>query len=252
MSSYVYGVIRAADVPDWRGIDGIGGARVHAVVEGDLAALVSELPEDVTPGKPQDLEAHRRLLAHAIEHMTVVPLRFGMVMDDEDVVRERLLAAHADELEELLDKLDGHVQMSVRALYAEDALLQAAIGNDEEIARRSAAIAGMDEVESRPERIALGELVAKAVEERRARDEEILLERLRPLARDVRVSEPGSERVALEAQLLVPRERRPALDAAISELGPALEGYLALRYVGPLPPYSFSELELESGVSGGR
>ena len=251
MSSYVYGVIPAADAAGWPGADGLGGP-VHAVVEGELAALVSELPEDLTPGKPQDLEAHRRVLAQAIQHGTVVPIRFGMVMDDEDVVRERLLSAHEDQLGELLDRLDGHVQMSVRALYAEDALLQAAVASNDEIARRSAAIAGLPELDSRPERIALGELVAKAVEERRARDEEVLLERLRPLATDVRVSEPGSERVALEAQLLVPRDRRPALDAAVAELGPALEGYLALRYVGPLPPYSFSELELESGVSGGR
>jgi Gas vesicle synthesis protein GvpL/GvpF len=251
MSSYVYGVIPADDVAHWPGADGIGGP-VRAVVSGELAALVSDLPEDLTPGRPEHLEAHRRVLARAIQEGTVIPIRFGMVMDDDDVVRERLLALHAEKLDELLEALDGQVQMSVRALYAENALLEAAVGADEEIAKRSAAIAGLPELESRAERIALGELVAKAVEERRARDEELLLERLRPLATDVRVSEPGSERVALEAQLLVPRDLRPALDEAIAQLSPALEGYMALRYIGPLPPYSFSELELESGVAGGR
>jgi hypothetical protein len=190
------------------------------------------------------------VLAHAIEQGSVIPMRFGMVMDDEDVVRERLLKRHAGELGDLLQSLDGRVQMTVRAFYAENALLQTAVASNEEIARRSAAVAGLPELDSRPERIALGELVAAAVDQRRARDEQALLERLKPLADDVRVDTPGGERVALNAQLLVRRDRRPALDAAIADLGPALQGYLALRYIGPLPPYSFSELELEPGESG--
>jgi hypothetical protein len=45
--------------------------------------------------------------------------------------------------------------------------------------------------------------------------------------------------------VLVRRDMRPALDAAIADLAPALEGYLALRYIGPLPAYSFSSMELE-------
>jgi hypothetical protein len=249
MSSYVYGVIPAADAAAWTGADGIGGP-VHTVQAGDLAALVSDVPADTTPGRRVDLEAHRRVLAHAIEQGSVIPMRFGMVMDDEDVVRERLLTRHASELGDLITSLDGQVQMTVRAFYAENALLQSAIASNEEIARRSEAVAGLPELDSRPERIALGELVAAAVDQRRALDEQALLERLRPLAEDVRVDSPGGERVALNAQLLVRRDRRPALDAAIADLTPALEGYLALRYIGPLPPYSFSELELEPSRSG--
>jgi hypothetical protein len=249
MSTYVYGVMPAADAAAWTGADGIGGT-VHTVEAGELAALVSDVPADLTPGKRDDLETHRRVLAHAIEQGSVIPMRFGMVMDDEDVVRERLLKRHAGELGDLLQSLDGRVQMTVRAFYAENALLQTAVASNEEIARRSAAVAGLPELDSRPERIALGELVAAAVDQRRARDEQALLERLKPLADDVRVDTPGGERVALNAQLLVRRDRRPALDAAIADLGPALQGYLALRYIGPLPPYSFSELELEPGESG--
>jgi hypothetical protein len=249
MSSYVYGVIPAADAAAWPGPDGIGGP-VRAIVAGELAALVSDVPAGLTPGKRDELDAHRRVLAQAVELGTVIPMRFGMVMDDEDVVRERLLGEHAAELGALVDELDGLVQMTVRAFYAEDALLKTAVATNDEIARRSAAVAGLPELDSRPERIALGELVAAAVDQRRVRDEEALLERLRPLAEEVRVEAPGSERVALNAQLLVSRNRRAALDAEIADLGPALEGYLGLRYIGPLPPYSFSSLELEPNGSG--
>jgi hypothetical protein len=248
-SLFTYAVIPAADAGRWPGAPGIGGppAKVRAVEAGELAALVSVLPPGRLPGRREDLEAYRRVLSIAMEHGTTIPIRFGMVMDGEDVVRERLLVRHAAELTELLRSLDGKLQMSVRAFYAEDALLRGAMETDAEIARRSAAIRGRSEIESRPERIALGERVAAAVDARRAQDEQLLLERLKPLAVDIRVDPPGSERVALNAQLLVPRERRASLDEAVRELRSGLEGYLALRYVGPLPPYSFSELSLETG-----
>jgi hypothetical protein len=248
-SLYVYGVIPAADAGGWPGAPGIGGpsANVSTLEAGELAALVSAVPPDRVPGRREDLETHRRVLSLATERGTVVPMRFGMVMDGEDVVRERLLVRHGPELTELLRTLDGQVQLTVRAFYAEDALLRSVMEADAEIARRSAAIQGLSEIESRSERIALGELVAAAVDARRARDEQALLDRLKPLASDVHVDPPGSERVALNAQLLVSRDRRADLDEAVGELGTALQGYLALRYIGPLPPYSFSDLSLEPG-----
>jgi hypothetical protein len=246
-SLYVYGVIPAADAGGWPGAEGIGGpsAKVSTLDADGLAALVSALPPDRAPGRREDLEAHRRVLSLATERGTAIPMRFGMVMDGEDVVRERLLERHGAELTDLLRNLDGQVQMTVRAFYAEDALLRAVMEADEEIARRSAALEGRDEVESRADRIALGELVAAAVDARRARDEQALLDRLKPFTTDVRVDPPGSDRVALNAQLLVHRDHRAELDEAVRELGTALQGYMALRYVGPLPPYSFSELSLE-------
>jgi gas vesicle protein GvpL/GvpF len=225
MSLYVYGVVPVSQ------------ASGRSVTAGDLAALVREI--DHTPGTRADLEDHRRVLSEAIERGTVIPMRFGIVMDDEAVVRERLLEGHHDELARLLHELDGEVQMTVRAYYAEDALVRAAVAGNDELAQRSAT------AETEPERMAVGEQIAAAVDARRAHDEEILAQRLRPLVDDVRIEDPGSERVALNAQLLVRRDRREALDAVVDELGNALEGYLALRYLGPLPPYSFAALELE-------
>jgi hypothetical protein len=68
---------------------------------------------------------------------------------------------------------------------------------------------------------------------------------LSPLAADLRIDPPTSERVAINAQLLIRREERAALDEQIRELGDALAGMLAFRYIGPLAPFSFADLSLE-------
>jgi hypothetical protein len=132
----------------------------------------------------------------------------------------------------------------VKAFYAEDALLRDVLATQPELARQSAALA---QHAQRSARVQFGEMVAKAVEARRAEVESMLLTRLAPLAADVRVERPTSERVAFSVQLLVHRDRRAELDAAIHELGDALAGVLAFRYIGPLAPFSFADLSLEDG-----
>jgi hypothetical protein len=244
---YVYGVIHAADAGGWPETAGLGGAssRVRTVPEGGLAALVSDLPPDHTPGRREDIEDHRRVLSLAIERGTTVPMRFGIVMDSDEVVRERLLARHGAELGDLLHALDGHVQMMVKAFYAEDALLRDVLAAHPDLAQESAALAQRPEAETHSARLRLGELVADAVEARRAEVESVLLERLAPVGADILVEPASSERVALNAQVLVHRDRRAALDEVIRELGTALAGVVAFRYVGPLPPYSFADLSLD-------
>jgi hypothetical protein len=247
---YVYGVIPAADAVGWPGADGIDGrasANVRTLVAGELAALVSALPSDRIPGRRDDLESHRRVLSLANERGTTIPMRFGIVIDSEELVREELLVRHGPEFNDLLRKLDGHVQMTVRALYAEDALLREVAESDLEIAHRTAAIERLPELETRQQRIELGEVVAERLTARREQDEQALLDQLSPLATEVRVDPPGSDRVALNAHLLVRRDRRSTLDDVVGVLGRALQGHLALRYIGPLPPYSFTDLSLEAG-----
>jgi hypothetical protein len=246
---YVYGVIPAADAASLPEAPGLGNSStVRTVTQGGVAALISDLPPDHTPGRPEDLEAHRRVLSQAIEHGTVVPMRFGIVMDDDEVVQERLLREHTAELEEMLGHLDGHVQMTVKAFYAEDALLRDVLASHPDLAQESAALAGRPDEEVHAARVRIGEMVAGAVEARREEVASALLNRLAPLAADISVDPPGSERVALSVQMLVHRDRRAALDEEVHALAEALKGTLAFRYVGPLPPFSFADLALDEGT----
>jgi hypothetical protein len=244
---YVFGVIPAADAAGWPETAGLNGpsSTVRAVAEGVLAALVSDLPPGHTPGRREDLEAHQRVLSLAIEHGTTMPMRFGMVFDGDEEVRQRLLARHATELGKLLAHLDGRVQMMVKAFYVEDALLADVLAAHPDLARESSALAGRPQVETHAARVRVGELLAGAIEARRAEVESAMLDRLAVLCADIEMERPTSDRVAFSAHLLVDRDSRGALDETIRELGETLAGVLAFRYVGPLPPYSFANLSLE-------
>jgi Gas vesicle synthesis protein GvpL/GvpF len=244
---YVYGVVPAgaSGLPTSGGV-GEPPAALRVVTSDDLGALVSEVPADATPGSRADLEAHQRVLAEAIASTTVLPMRFGVVMDGEEVVRRALLDRHADGLRELLTELDGCVQMTLKAFYAEDQPLREVVDEEPELARLSRQLRDRPEEETRDDKLRLGQLVAGAVTERRARDRERIRAAIEPHVASLVDDEPASDRVAAQLQLLVQRERRGALDAAVEQLGASEAGRLSLRYVGPLAPFSFADMELET------
>jgi hypothetical protein len=135
--------------------------------------------------------------------------------------------------------------MTVKAFYADDVLVRDALGTNPDLMRRSAELGDSEDPAMQAERVRVGELVAEAVDSRRAEVEAALLDELSPLADRVQVEPPSSERSALNAQVLIDRQRRAALDEKVHELGEGLRGLLGFRYVGPLPPYSFATVSLQ-------
>lgn len=235
---YVYGVVNGSG-PEVQGAGVAAAAPVRSVPGDGFAAVVSDVPAGWRAANRTDLQAHDRVLNELVGENAVIPMRFGVVMDSDDEVRERLLTRRSDELGALFERLNGRVQMSVKAYYVGEALLQEVLRRYPQLKRRS-------ETASMSERINLGRDVAAAVEEQRALDQDLLLAPLSEPVDDVRVDPPVSERQALNLHLLVERARRPRLDAVVTRLSTEYGDRFAFRYVGPLPPYSFTELQWDS------
>jgi hypothetical protein len=85
----------------------------------------------------------------------------------------------------------------------------------------------------------LGEAVAAGLEQLRAADSDLLVQRLSPHARAVAFTETRDAYSVTGVALLVERAARATLDKAVSDLRQELADRLDLRYVGPQPPYAF-------------
>ena len=81
MPWYVYGIVgRDVEVlPEARGV-GDPPAPVELVVDGSIAALVSEVPPERPLGTGDDLLNHQRLLDATVLDTPVLPVRFGAVL----------------------------------------------------------------------------------------------------------------------------------------------------------------------------
>jgi hypothetical protein len=234
---YVYGVVAAsAPAPERRGI---GGAPLELVASDGLAALVSEVPADELRMGREAMSAHAEIVGAAHALSTVLPMRFGVVMEDDEAVRREILDAHRAALTDQLQEFEGTTELKVRAIYEEDQLLREVVSEDQDVARLRASLRGYPEDATYYGRIQLGELIAKAIERKREPDAQQVLDALAPLALAVDVAEPAHERVVVNASFLVQRARLEEFDAAVDRVGAAQAQRMRLKYVGPLPPHSF-------------
>src|SRR3954468_13907429 len=150
MDAYVYGVTRAGATERSPG-EAIDGQAVEVATHDGLAALVSDAPNVPVKASRRNLMAHSRVLQSVIAKTCVLPMRFGVVMPSREAVEAELLEANRELLEEHLRVLEPYVELDVRGLSAETALLQTVVAERPDIARLRAAIQGRPLDSSYPE-----------------------------------------------------------------------------------------------------
>lgn len=242
---YVYGVVPRAE-HNALTVTGVDGSEVEMVEHEQFAALTSRIRTDSLRA-PSELRRHWSVLQQACEAATVVPVRFGTILEDERAVREDLLDANAAQLDELLAQLDGCVQMTVRGSYVEERLLADAVKSSPAISRLAAQVRRTPDAASYFDRIRLGEGIANAVALQREQDAERAYEMLEPAAVTGRAEDAPGQLDAFNLAFLVKRSRQDDFSGRVRDLGGEVEGRINVRYVGPLPPYSFAEGTLVAG-----
>src|SRR5947207_288274 len=119
---YVYGVVRKGGAGAPRE-PGINDQPIALVSADGLAALTSDVPGEYLEAGRDELLTHSRVLERTLEGGTVLPMRFGVVMPDEQAVREELLLPHREELAAQLDEMDGKVEVNIKGIYDEETVL---------------------------------------------------------------------------------------------------------------------------------
>jgi hypothetical protein len=244
-SKYVYGVVRGKGRAKPKG-KGIAGKPLKVVASNGLGALTSDVPGEELEAGREELLTHSRVLEQALGDGVVLPMRFGVVMPDEDTVRAELLDAHREALEAQLEEMGGKVEMNVKAIYDEGAVLREVLAENRDIARAREKVRGSSEEATYYARIDLGERIVAALEQKRAADDQAIVDRLAPRALAVEVGQPMHERMAVNASFLVAEDGLDEFNAELDRIAESHGGRLRFKATGPLPPHSFVELGIEA------
>jgi Gas vesicle synthesis protein GvpL/GvpF len=126
---YVYGVVSSTTQPEGTGV---AARPVEVVSRGDVAALVSAVPAEEFGEAPlrehlndrawleRTAREHEDALEQALAVTAVIPFRLCAVYESRENVEE-FLSAHGAALAELLHRLDGRVELGVKAYFAPEA-----------------------------------------------------------------------------------------------------------------------------------
>ena len=249
-ASYVYGVAPAAAFlnghPPVR-VPGIGGrnASVRTIAFRDLVALVSDVPSLNLQFTRENLLDHQRVLDEVLSRSDVLPFSFGTVADSDDEIRDVLLRGGFDALHEQLEYVRGCVELEVKAIWEEERLFAEIAEENEEVRGLRDLIAQLPNEDASLEKITLGQLTEAEIESKSAWEADALLGVFEQHAIDFIVSPNLKDTMLLNAAFLVERSREAEFDGVVDTLAAANAGRMTFSYVGPLPPYSFVNLEFE-------
>jgi signal transduction histidine kinase len=247
--TYIYCVARAQPFETNGGslfaTPGVGRSdKVRLVTYDDLAAVVSDAPQDDYEVTRENLLAHQRVITQAMTRSDVLPVAFGTVAESDQQVQEQLLHGAADELRHSLAEVRGRIELELKVLWNEERLFAEIVAENDDIRALRDSLAGQAPEATQYERIQLGELVAAALQRKSEAEAASLLDALEPLAVETRVNDNLSDMMLLNAAFLVDKSQEQAFDAKVQALGEAQAGRLIFQYVGPLPPYNFVNIRL--------
>jgi Gas vesicle synthesis protein GvpL/GvpF len=240
-ASYVYGIFPADIKLNTDDVVGVGDppGELRIVRSGDLAALVSTVRLDRPIGTPEDLTAHAQIVDACTAEVSVLPIRFGAVLTDDEAVAAELLDANHDEFLAALRQLDGTAQFVVKGRYDERAVLEEVLAGNREAGELQETIQGADPDATRDLRIRLGEAINDGVAARREADTRVLGERMRGRCVASNVREPSHELDAVNVAFLLKSGQDDELRAVIDQLAADWQGRAELRLVGPMAAYDF-------------
>lgn len=247
MGTYLYAVAHAQPLQGTGAglqLPGIEGMPVRTVLQGDLAAVVSDSPRDEYDVTLDLVNAHEGVVEEAMARTDVLPVSFGTVAGSDQEVKERLLRAESDELHRQLEHVTNRVELGVKALWEQDFLFTQIMIDDPNIQDLRDQIVGTTPEETYDIRLQLGELTDAAIQRRRDQDAQVILNALSPLAVETRTNDIITDMMILNASFLVDKNQVPAFEAAVNRLQQATQGQATLQYVGPLPPYNFVRISL--------
>jgi hypothetical protein len=240
LGKYFYCIIRCPEPREFK-TRGIGeqGAIVNTINYKDLAAVVSDSPVVEYDNSRRNMMAHSAVLDEVMRDHNILPVRFGVVAPDAKSISEQMLQRRYAELDKLLRKMDGKVELGVKAFWYEDVVYREIVETNPGISQLRNALVGRTPEETYYERIKLGGLVEAAMNQLREDDVARITGVLKPLSGETRINTVFTERMVLNAAFLVERAREPEFDQAIQQLDAEMGKRLIFKYVGSAPPYNF-------------
>jgi len=228
---------------------------VYTISHNGLAAVVSPASQvDYSSLKREKIAhyllAHQRVVETVMQDFPILPVRFGAVLADAQQV-VRLLQQGESIFHPLLERFKDKIQFEVAVIWDVQPVIQA-IAQTEPVCQLKAQFGAEATVS---QRIELGQLVKAILESSRSSLQNIILPVLSQTAIEMIVNPPMDDSMVLNAALLVDSTGRLALEKHLDELDASFIRYkdqlpgqtnLTFRCVGPLPPYSFATVDVQS------
>jgi hypothetical protein len=244
-STYLYAVTAGAEEKDF-GPMGLYDSDVHTINDGEVTAVVSEIPIDgkLRPER-RHLAAHQSVLSHLVEEADVVlPVSFGTVADSAEAIRN-LLARYKPDLLKQIKRVQGKVEMELRVVYDVQNVFEYVITQHPELREMRDSVFDSKHEPSRDEKIELGQLFERLLNEDRERYTKKVTKALSSRCSEIKENKCRNEQEIMRLSCLISKDEKEAFETALAEVADTFDDNFAFEHAGPYPPYNFIEIRIK-------
>ncbi len=237
---YIYCIIQTADDFDFGPI-GLNDERVYTIKCGKLAAVVSDSQEEeYSMADEAHVKAHEMVLEKTMEKFEMLPIRFGTVAPSTHEVMSFIKQHHRD-FKHLIKKLKGRVEIEIEIFWKEMDRVFAEIVEE---SKRLKKLKSSGKPRSREDLIMAGQLVGAKL--RAKKEKEILryLKYMKGTYADFRINPTAKDDLIMYASFLVDKSGQNKFDEAVDKMEEENRNRVRVRYIGPVPPYSFASVRV--------
>lgn len=245
---YIYGFVSTNERQNLGPI-GINRGEVYHFPYRDVAAVVSDLRFTDFNDLPKEtllrnLAIYQAVIERVMKDRHIIPVKFGtMIRGDEEL--KRVLENGYAQINANLKQMEGKIELNVAAVWSDMGTILKEIGEEEGIKRLK------EEAASRPPdqifdvKINVGKLVKELLDKEREESASLILDTLKREAEDYRPHGVMDDSMIINAAFLINKDKQDVFEEKVDELDGHYQNKINFRIVGPLPPYSFSTLEIK-------
>lgn len=215
------------------------------VVARKIDAKITELLKDNTVTYIYDEQLKNWLLEYQqtniniFRRCNILPLRFGTIVERKEEIETFLASSYIHE-KWALDKLRGKAEFAVQISWDLNRVLQEIVQDNNWLEKAGKSIDLEDKVE-------MGRLLFERAEAIKRDIIYSIHHELIKVSYDSSEGRGTNDSIIMNRSYLIEKTAERAFDKAMMELGKENKSYLSLKYVGPIPPYSFAPIEFRQG-----
>lgn len=239
---YLYGIFPAPG-PTQLDLQGLDKQPVQSHDLDGFVFLYSEAQQERYLASRRNLLGHESVLEQAMEHghRTLLPLQFGLIIEDWSTVQQQLLNPRGDTLKQLFTKLDGRREVGVKVFWEQAAELEMLMDENQDLKAERDRLEGstlsMDQV------VKIGQAIERAMNARKQGIIETFQQALNSLAVEVVENEGLTDSMIYNAAYLIPWDDEAQFSTQVDELDHQFDGRLKIRYNNFTAPFNFARLD---------
>ncbi len=224
-------------------LHGLDQQPVHAHAMDGFVFLYSEAQQERYLASRRNLLGHEKVLETAMQegYRTLLPLQFGLIIEDWKAVGQQLIEPHSPKLHRLLKRLEGQREVGIKLMWDEGNELQMLLEENAALRAQRDRLEGqtlsMDQV------VSIGQAIEQAMQARRQGIIQTCQASLNPLATEVIENDPLSETMIYNAAYLIPWDSEAEFSQRVEEIDQIFAGRLRIRYNNFTAPFNFARLD---------